>query len=144
MARSTLVLDASVGVKWFSARDEGSLAQALAIRASHVAGDILITVPDLFYYEVTNAIVHKHFIPMEAIQSAVASVFALGMNAVPVDGHLLGNSVVLSREFDITVYDACYIALARDYGSPLVTANPRHQKKGIGCEVIPVERWQAK
>ncbi len=144
MARQALVLDASVGVKWFSARGEVSIAQALAIRDSHVAGNISIIVPDLFYYEVANAIIHKQFIPLEAVQSAVASIFDLGMNAIPVDSHLLGNSVTLSRKLGITVYDACYIALAQKAGCPLVTANPRHQKQGLDCEIIPVEKWQGK
>ena len=142
MARQALVLDASVGVKWFSDRGEGSLTQALAIRDSHVAGKMLITVPDLFYYEVANAIIHKQFIPLDAVQSAVASIFALEMNTIPVDSHVLSDSTALSRKLGITVYDACYIVLARDSGSPLVTANPRHQKKGVDCEVIPVEKWK--
>ncbi len=62
MARQTLVLDASVGVKWFSARGEAALDRALAIRDSHIAGHLLILVPDPFYYDVANAIIHKHFI----------------------------------------------------------------------------------
>jgi predicted nucleic acid-binding protein len=126
---------------WFSARGEDSLEQALAIRDSHIAGNILILAPDLFYYEVTNAIVHKKSIPLDAVQSAVASIFDLGITTVPVDAALLTKSVSLARKLSITVYDACYLALAKDTASPLVTANPRHQNKGTGCEVIPLEKW---
>ena len=83
MARETLVVDASVGVKWFSGRGEASLPQALAIRDAHLDGQVLIMVPDLFYCEVANAIVHKEFIPLEAVRAAVASMFALDLTAVP-------------------------------------------------------------
>lgn len=69
MARQPLVLDASVGVKWFSARDEASLAQALDIRDAHIDGNALIVVPDLFFYEVANAIAQKKSTPSEAVQS---------------------------------------------------------------------------
>lgn len=141
MARQSLVLDASVGVKWFSARDEASLAQALAVRDVHIAGDTLIMVPDLFFYEVANAIAQKKSIPLEAVQSAVASMFALGMSAVSMDSEILNASVTLSRELDITVYDSCYIAVALKHNCPLVTANPRHHKQAPGCEVIPIEKW---
>lgn len=142
MARQTLVLDASVGVKWFSAKGEASLPQALAIRDAQVDGHTLIVVPDLFFYEVANAIAHKQAIPLEAIQSAVVSMFALGMSAVSIDPDLLEASVRLSRQLGITVYDSCYIALAEKYSCPLVTGNPRHQKQSPGCEVIPVEEWR--
>lgn len=63
MARQSLVLDASVGVKWFSARGESALAKALDIRDAHIDGHAVIMVPDLFFYEVANAIVHKKAIP---------------------------------------------------------------------------------
>ncbi len=142
MARQSLVLDASVGVKWFSARDEASLAQALAIRDAHIDGDALIVVPDLFFYEVANAIAQKKSIPLEAVQPAVANMFALGVTAVSIDCELLDASVMLSRQLNITVYDSIYIAVALKHDYPLVTANPRHQKEGLGCKVIAVEKWR--
>jgi len=142
VARPSLVLDASVGVKWFSAKDEASLAQALAIRDAHIDGDALIVVPDLFFYEVANAIAQKKSIPSEAVQSAVANMFALGLTTVSIDSELLDASVTLSRQLNITVYDSIYIAAAVKHDYPLVTANPRHQKEGLGCKVIPVEEWR--
>jgi len=142
VARQSLVLDASVGVKWFSARDEASLTQALAIRDAHTEGHAVIVVPDLFFYEVANAIAQKKFIPPEAVQSAIANMFALGVTAISIDHELLDASVTLSRELNITVYDSIYVAVASKHNYPLVTANPRHQKQGVRCEVIPVEQWR--
>ncbi|MBE0480830.1 MAG: type II toxin-antitoxin system VapC family toxin [Dehalococcoidia bacterium] len=143
MARQSLVLDASVGVKWFSSKDEASLVQALAIRDAHIEGHALIVVPDLFFYEVANAIAQKQAIPPEAVQSAVASMFALGITAVSIDPDLLDASVTLSRQIRITVYDSIYIAVAMKHDCPLVTANPHHQKQGgLNCKVVPVEEWR--
>ena len=136
------MLDASVGVKWFSQRGEDSLPQALAIREGHLAGDVQVMVPDLFYYEVANALVHKKDTPVEAIQSVVGDLFDLGLEAFPADTELLAASATLARQFGITVYDACYIALAREQRCPLVTANPRHQRPDLGCRVIPIEEWR--
>ncbi len=142
MARQSLVLDASVGVKWFSARDEASLSQALAIRDAHIEGRTLIVVPGLFFYEVANAIAQKKFIPLEVVQSAAVSLFDLGMSTVSIDSEILNASLKLSRQLDITVYDSAYIAVALKHSYPLVTANPRHQKQGLDCEVIPLEKWR--
>jgi len=142
MARQTLVLDASVGVKWFSSKDENGLSQALTIRDEHVAGDVLVAVPDLFYYEVANALAHKKSIPTKEIQSALSDLFALGLKTVAVGTALLTASITLSRQFGITIYDSCYIALAQESASPLVTANPRHQGKSFGCKVISIQEWR--
>ena len=54
----------------------------------------------------------------------------------------MGVTVTISRGSNITIYDSCYIAVARNYRCPLVTANPRHQMQQPGCEVIPVEDWR--
>ena len=142
MARQTLVLDASVGVKWFSDKGEASLRQTLAIRDAHITQQLVIVVPDLFYYEVINAIVHKKFIPTEAVQLAASKIFALELSTVYIDADLMSASVKLARQFGITVYDACYAALAQKYDCPLVTANPRHQVQTLGCQVIPIEEWK--
>jgi predicted nucleic acid-binding protein len=142
MARQTLVLDASIGVKWFSPYNESALLQALAIRDAHVVETVLITVPDLFYYEVANAIVYKKLFPVETIQSAVAAMFALNLETVQINSDLLMKSVKLSRQFDISIYDACYAVAAIEKQCPLVTANPRHQGHKLGCRVIPIEKWK--
>ncbi len=141
MARQTLVVDASVGVKWFSDKGEASLASALAIRDGHVAGITQIVVPDLFHYEVANALVHKRHIPTEEVQRAIQNLFGLGLEVFTIDAELMVEAVKRAREFKITIYDASYIAVAEKCNCPLVTANPRHQGLAVGCQVIPLEQW---
>ena len=142
MAREALVLDASVGVKWFSRQDESDLERALDIRSAHLSGRTSVLVPDLFYHEVTNAIAHKHFFSVQALQRAVSSLFRLSLQTVPVQASLLASAVEISRRHNITIYDAAYVAVATQEGCPLVTANPRHQGRALGCEVIPISEWK--
>ncbi|MCR4394909.1 MAG: type II toxin-antitoxin system VapC family toxin [Dehalococcoidales bacterium] len=141
MARPSLVLDASVGVKWFSPKDEGALGQALTIRDAHIARKITIMVPDLFYYEVTNALVNKRFFTDDMVRSAASALFQLDLRTIFIDPGILSEATVISRRFNITIYDSCYIAIACKHGCPLVTANPRHQRQDLDCRVIPVEKW---
>ncbi len=142
MARPALVIDASVGVKWFSGKDEAALQQALAIRDKHLAAQLLILVPALFYYEVTNALVNKSFIPDSTVFIATESLFALDLLAVAMNAELLKSATALSRQLNITVYDSCYMAVAVSNKCPLVTANPRHQRQVPGCQVIPLDEWR--
>jgi predicted nucleic acid-binding protein len=142
MARSALVLDASVAVKWYSDKGESALEQAISIRNTHLAETVLIIVPDLFFYEVANAVSQKKHIPTAVVKSVVAAMFSLRLQTVPLDAEILSVSIEIARQFNITIYDACYIAIAANRNCPLVTANPRHQKEGMGCKVIPIEKWQ--
>jgi predicted nucleic acid-binding protein len=142
MARPSLVLDASIGVKWFSAKGEDALSMALAIRDAHIARELTITVPDLFFYEVASAIAHKKFIPTRSAQSAIRDLLDLHLDVVAINARLLDESVKLSRDLNITVYDACYISAACNLGCPLVTANPGHQGRSTSCKIIPIEKWK--
>jgi predicted nucleic acid-binding protein len=142
MARLALTLDASVGVKWFSPRAEAALSQALAIRDYHTSKQILVLVPDLFYFEVTNAIVHKPFFSSDMVQSAVSALFSLDLCTISINAEILADAAAISQQFNITIYDSCYLAIARSHNCPLVTANPQHQREGLGCRVIPIEQWK--
>ncbi len=141
MARQALVVDASVVVKWFSAAGEAYVSQAVEIMEGHVSDEIAIVIPDLLYYEVANALVHKKALSDKEIQFSMQSLFHLGLESFPVDADLMGMSAELARKLKITIYDACYAAVSRINNIPLVTANPRHQIHALGCEVIPLEQW---
>jgi len=142
MARLSLVIDASIVVKWFSSLEEANVSQAVDILDRRVKGEITLLVTNLLYYEVSNALVHKKALSNEKVQLSVASLFSLGMQTVHTDADLMVMSARLARQFSITVYDACYAALAQKYNCPLVTANPRHQMQTLGCQVIPIEEWK--
>lgn len=144
MAPVTLIIDASVGVKWFSSTDEDNLTHALAIRDQHVQSNITILIPDLFYYEVANALIYKQSIPFKEIQIALNDLFDLGLQIINVEPELIFDTAKMAREFNISVYDAIYAVAALKYACPLVTANPRHQGKGrqLGCQVISLKDWK--
>jgi predicted nucleic acid-binding protein len=143
MASETLAVDASVAVKWFSRKDEKCLRRALDIRDAHVAGIVEAQVPDLLYYEVANALVTKARFSREMARSAASALFALSLSTVPIGASLLDVAVDLSHRNSITVYDACHLAVAMSRRCPLVTANPKHQGKEIGCEVVALSDWLA-
>ena len=142
MARFSLVIDASVAVKWFSTLGESGVPQAVQLLDSIEQNDSEVMVPDLFFYEVANALTHKKILSLRELQTAVSDMFSLGMKVIPVDYILLSQSMDIARRYSITVYDAFYAAIAAVNHCPLVTANPRHQKSEFGCRVIAVEQWK--
>ena len=142
MARLSLVIDASIAVKWFSTLEEANVPQAVDILDRCTKGQIDLLVPALLYYEVSNALVYKKVLSNEKVRLSIAGLFSLGMQTIHTDTDFMLMSAGLARQFGITVYDACYVALAQRLDCPLVTANPRHQGQTLGCQVIPIEEWK--
>jgi len=142
MAPKTLVLDASVGVKWFSALGEDNVPQARAILKAHAGGDIKLVVPDLFFHEISNTLVQKKTLSVDLIEESLTTLFDLDLSIAAVSEQRLRAAVRFARKAGITEYDACYIVVAVENNCPLLTANPRHQKQGMGCRVIAVEDWK--
>ena len=141
MARKTLVLDASVGVKWFSAIGEADVPQARAIMKAHASGEISLVVPDLFFHEISNTLVCKKTLSMTLIEESITTLFDLGLSIFTASEQRLRTSTQLARKAGITEYEAYYIVAAIENRCPLITANPRHQRQGLGCQVIPIEQW---
>ncbi len=142
MAKPALVLDASVGVKWFSAVGEPNVPEARAILADFVSGRLELVVPELFFHEIGNALVHKANISDEHLAEALAKLCDLDLDLFSTNGERLMAAAQLARRAGISEYDAYYIVAASENGCPLVTANPHHQGPGLGCRVIPIEEWQ--
>lgn len=145
MAPKTLVLDASVGVKWFSAIGETDIPAARALLLEHSNNNIRIIVPDLFFHEVSNALVHKSSISVDQLTAAISTLFDLDLSVFYTSSENLRAAIQLARSDRITEYDAFYVVTASQNHCPLVTANPKHQGKRdqLGCQVILLKEWQA-
>ncbi len=115
----TLVVDASVAVRW-AVTESGSRA-ALTLRGRALA------VPDLLAAEVGNVIWKKvrrgELAPADA--SLAADVFATVGVTLQSSLPMLDEAVRVAVELDHPVYDCFYLVLARELGARLVTADER-------------------
>jgi predicted nucleic acid-binding protein len=117
----TLVVDASVALKWFAQEDGTDRALALLERGEPIVA------PDLILAEVCNAawksLRRRELTPVqfEAVVNDVAQPFA---RLVPLD-QLIRPAAALTRRLDHPVNDCLYLALADAEGLPVVTADQR-------------------
>ncbi len=117
------MVDASVVLKW-QLDDEHDVDNALALRDDFlIAEQLELDAPVLLAYELTNAIrsaaVRARLAP-EVTEEALGNLLACGIGLhAPVPERILA----LALRFNISGYDAAYVAVAEDLGAELWTAD---------------------
>jgi predicted nucleic acid-binding protein len=115
------VVDASVGVKWFSPESGHDAAVDLLRQAA--LGEVVLVVPDLFVYEVLRTVRRKA--GADAARSVVSFFAEAGLVTVPPSRGLLEGALDYADKIGCDVYDACSAALATALGAPLYSADRR-------------------
>jgi len=119
-----IIVDTSVAFKWFS-RKEDYREQSLKILNRHLTGESFISVPDLFFYELSNAWTTKTLLPIDQIHEYLNNLQSFQLKTTPVSFNLLTNAADFSKKYHISVYDACYAVFADEKGCDLITADAK-------------------
>ena len=115
------MVDASVVVKWF-VEEEGT-DKALEIRDDFVAGDVALHAPSHLPFEVLNALRFSTLCTEERCVQALLALQAYGFTYHPLAGEMGRRALHLAFRGDLSVYDAAYLALARELATKVVTAD---------------------
>ncbi len=134
---SSFVLDASVAVAWVAGMPIEPYAAAVQ---AHVANGWRAIVPSLWPLEVANALlmverrgvltaadVDRGLLDLEAFLASRAE-----MDQMPV---AMRQAADLARRFQLTVYDAAYLELARREALPLATLDKKLRAAGAKAGV---------
>ncbi|MEW6188239.1 MAG: type II toxin-antitoxin system VapC family toxin [Thermodesulfobacteriota bacterium] len=130
-----IVIDASVALKWFF-NDEENGERSLRILEQYMAEELELCAPSLLEYEIINGLVigqRRGRIKMDTVLHAVEGFLNLEipmLSVTPVYSRIL----YFCRTFNLTAYDAGYVAVAEQEGIPLLTADPqlyRNVKKDL-------------
>jgi predicted nucleic acid-binding protein len=125
---TTAVLDASVAAKWaFPAAGETLVEQAVRLLRSYAHGEIRLIVPDIFWAEFGNISwkgVRQGRWSRALAEKAVSAMLARQFPTVLSAG-LLSSAFVIAINFERSVSDSLYVALAVSSKAPLITADER-------------------
>lgn len=134
----SLIIDASVAVKWFVREDGHEEALRLLVRGEEMHA------PDLILGEAANAAWKKHrrgevtHGQAEALAAALPHYFA----RIWPSRELIDRALRLALDLDHPVYDGLYLACAEAAGGTLVSADARlldlAAKVGLGGRVRPL------
>ncbi|HII10341.1 MAG: type II toxin-antitoxin system VapC family toxin [Candidatus Micrarchaeaceae archaeon] len=115
-----VVLDTSVIAKLFL-KEEGS-GTATAFKDSYIKGKIDIVMPSLVKYELMNVLKYKGFTKREIIE-ALEVIRDYGFLILELEDAVINRTAEISVDYDISAYDATFIAFAQDVGAMLYTAD---------------------
>ncbi len=113
------VVDSSIVTKWFVAEKDS--ISALHLRNEFATGRVKLSAPTLLFYEVLNAIRFSGVFGEEDLAQVSKSLSRYQFEVWRPGGRLLELTAHLSVTGDVTVYDACYVALAQRTSSKLIT-----------------------
>lgn len=121
-----IILDASVVIKWFKSSQEENREKALVYKNQQKTGEIQIHIPALFYFELFHILLlkDKNIAPLDILEiKKMLSRLNLVEDALSNDDILFAARLV--RKYQITFYDASYVALAKKLGGDLITADKK-------------------
>ena len=128
-AQKRYVIDASVGVKWFTQMHEDDIEAALWLQELHLNKLSILAVPDLFFYELANALRYNADFTEDDLVDASTSLMKMNLDAYPPSNTLMVETLRIARNHDVTVYDTSYLALAQLLGCICVTADTKFYRK---------------
>lgn len=114
-----VVLDASVGVKWFKP-ERGSEA-ALDVLTEALEGRVSLTAAVHFAHEVLS-VVRRHYTPADVV-SAWERLADAGVTLVPLTGDVVAEAAAQCEALGCSFYDALAPALASLLDATLVSAD---------------------
>lgn len=127
-------VDASVFVNAFNPHEHGHAASLRILSAIHERGDPVI-VPTLLVAEIAAALARATDDGAGALQYAVAAAALPHVTLVPVTAAVARQAADLAARHRLRGADAVYLAVARRYGTTIVTRDDEQRSRG--ATVVP-------
>jgi predicted nucleic acid-binding protein len=127
-----VVLDASVGVKWFCA--EAGSEDALELLRAHGADEIEIVVSSLFVWEIVA--VAARSLSAEDAREFWERFVTWRVVVAEVGDSLVRDALAVRERLDCSLYDAVAPALASQLGAPLCSADRKAHAEWPGVQLL--------
>lgn len=115
------VVDSSVVVKWI-VQEEPPGSSASQLKDLFKKGERTFVIPDLLFYEVGNVLLRK-FTDSEKAEEELSALWRLPWLLMPLRVSLLTRTQNLASFFNLTFYDALFLATAERARADLITAD---------------------
>ncbi len=133
---TTIVLDASVVLKWILLDEEESVGEAKKLLDRIVGRELRAIAPDSILVEIANVMFWKKRFEKKEIVSFITYLGGGVINLVSSHNFEVSDLLDVMGEFDLTIYDAYYVLLAKRNDCQVVTFDKTILKiKGLGSSI---------
>ncbi len=132
-----IVLDSSVVVKWFSTETKSD--EALKLLDSYTEGSTALTVSEILFCEVANALRYKPDYDAQKWKTALAQLCNLHMNVIHLNQDIIMRAGEIAYDAKTTFYDALPVAIAEHKKTVCITADEETQYKKLQPKKYPIE-----
>ena len=115
------VFDASVALKWYLPEDDSKEARQWyeAIKK----GKIFALAPEFLLIECANALLKHHKLIKEDVTAIIDDLTNSGLELIPLSILRIDQIIALAERYNLTIYDAIYLELARFTDVKLITTD---------------------
>lgn len=117
------VIDASVVIKWFI--EEKDSTKAVLLKEKHINGKTILIAPDLLIYEVANVLLFSKIFGLLETKRCLQDLYELEIDLINPSIDLILSAAELAFTKQISIYDASYLALAKELDIKLITADKK-------------------
>ena len=142
MAQKTCVLDTSVVVKWCA--NEFDSADAIMLLEHVRRNHIRVVVPDLLLHELSNSLRWNQNFNEVDVNDALKAFLSLCFEIIAPYRRLLEMSVGIAYAYNCTVYDALFLAIAKENNCILVTADAKFTKQIKNERIMTIKEFVIK
>src|SRR3989344_185088 len=124
-----IIVDTSVALKWFRTKDEKFIEQALALIRNHLTNQETISVPQLFYLEIANALTTKTDTDSRQIAIDLKKLYNMELKVIEATKSEVISAAKLAKKYNTSDYDMLYAVVAKTNNCILITADENFVKK---------------
>jgi predicted nucleic acid-binding protein len=138
---SVVVIDASVVIEFLVQLRYTAHADLLFRELTESESTLQLWAPDLLFAESASAL--RKLVLLKSISAAAGATAIDRLRRLPVAA--TGTAALLDDAWkmrnNVTIYDACYLALARRLDAPFVTADKRlgRNRRRLGAQIVSLE-----
>jgi len=120
-----VVIDTSVAYKWFSKENEEYLSSAMKLLDSQLKKKEILIAPDIILYELANAWATKTNLTLDQAKTFMRDFTLTEVKTEPITIELVNDSMIFSKKYNVSVYDASYAILAQKRKCNYYTADSK-------------------
>src|SRR6185312_4551961 len=118
-----VVIDTSVAYKWFSKENEEDLSSAMKLLDRQLKKREMLIAPDIILYELANAWATKTNLTLDQAKTFMRDFTLTEVKTEPITIELVNDSMIFSKKYRVSVYDASYAILAQKRKCTYYTAD---------------------